>query len=263
MTGPYINDPGYEVPQNTILAVPHSVGDKTFVDEVVQPLHGVAKRDWFNPHAYYCLPLTVGNQYGYVIKSLRDFDIWWEGGDKDALISFVNNDNEAHQTIKTGFGCGIITIQNRFSLKTPPGINIMTIQPPNMFIPGCFALTGVIECDNIRRDFTFNFKVTIPNLKISVRKGDPVGAFIPIPRYFVDKFSLQPVEKFYSTDFIERETAESWRLSVERQGVDREKVHQSGRRYFNGVHTDNTKYPDHQKRVRYISDTENNDSELD
>jgi hypothetical protein len=123
---------------------------------MVESLAGNVKREWMNPHAYYCLPLTVGNQYGFIIKSVRDFDIIWDGSHKDAEITFLNEDNSHKQIIKTGFGDGIITVQNLFSLKTPPGINIMTIQPPNYFIPGCFALTGVVECDNIRRDFTFN-----------------------------------------------------------------------------------------------------------
>ena len=136
------------------------------------------------------MPLTVGNQYGFVINSLRDFEVSWDGTDSDAIINFLNNDNQEKQIIKNGFGKGIVTIQNLFALKTPIGINIMTIQPPNLFIPGCSAMTGVIETDQIRRDFTFNFKITIPNQKITIKKGDPVGAFIPIPRYFVEKFEI-------------------------------------------------------------------------
>lgn len=250
MTGPYINDLGHEVPKNKILVIPHGEKINTYFDEVISPLKGMPKREWFSPHAYYCLPLTVGNQYGFLIKSMRDFDIVWDGSENDAKITFLNNDNEEKQVIKAGFGSGIITIQNRFALKTPPGINLMTIQPPNFFIPGCFALTGVIECDNIRRDFTFNFKVTIPNINISVRKGDPVGAFIPIPRYFVDNFSIENVYDYFEEEIVNKDIRESGALSQERITVDLEKAHQSGRRYFNGVHTDESKYQDHQKRVK-------------
>lgn len=250
MTGHYINSQGNEVPENKILIVPHNIDSPTHYEEIIQPLKGMVKRNWFNPHAYYCLPLTIGNQYGFIVKSLRDFDITWAGGEKDAEIKFINDDNQEKQTIKNGFGSGIITIQNRFAIKTPPGINIMTIQPPNLFIPGCFALTGVIECDNIRRDFTFNFKVTVPNISIKVRKGDPVGAFIPIPRYFIDNFEVDDSSKYFNKDIIAKETEESNRLSVERTTVDLIKAHQSGRRYFNGMHTNEEKYKDHQKRLK-------------
>lgn len=249
MTGNYINDLGYEVPENKILVIPHSLEHPTYYEQVVSPLKNNPKRGWFNPHAYYCLPLTIGNQYGFVINSLRDFTITWDGTENDAQVTLLNSDNENVQTVKTGFGAGIVTIQNRFSLKTPPGINLMTIQPPNMFIPGCVALTGVVECDNLRRDFTFNFKVTVPNITIGVRKGDPVGAFIPIPRYFVDNFNVEPAETYFSKDVLNNEIADSNALSKERTTVDLQKTHQSGRRYFNGQHVDGDQYPDHQKRL--------------
>lgn len=249
MTGPYLNDPGYEVPANKILVVPHAVDSPTYFEEIVESLAGNVKREWMNPHAYYCLPLTVGNQYGFIIKSLRDFDIVWDGTPRNAEITFLNNDNEDKQFIKTGFGDGIITVQNRFALKTPPGINIMTMQPPNYFLKGCFALTGVIECDNIRRDFTFNFKVTVPDTVVSVRKGDPIGAFIPIQRYFIDDFKVENVFDHFSVDIVNNDIDESNALSTERNTVDKEKNHASGRRYFSGTHSDGSKYPDHQKRI--------------
>lgn len=249
MPGPYLNDPGYEVPDGKILVVPHGLDTPTYFDEIVESLAGNVKREWMNPHAYYCLPITVGNQYGFVIKSLRDFDIIWDGTGRNAEITFLNDDNADKQFIKTGFGDGIITVQNRFALKTPPGVNIMTIQPPNYFIKGCFALTGIIECDNIRRDFTFNFKVTVPGVTISVRKGDPIGAFIPIQRYFVDNFKVESVFDYFNKDIVANDIAESDALSTERNTVDKEKNHASGRRYFSGTHSDGSKYSDHQKRI--------------
>lgn len=249
MSTNYINDPGYEVPDNKILVIPHHIDSLTYFDEIVESLAGSVKREWMNPHAYYCLPLTVGNQYGFIIKSVRDFDIVWDGSRGNAEITFLNEDNSYKQIIKTGFGDGIITIQNMFALKTPVGINIMTIQPPNHFIPGCFALTGIIECDNIRRDFTFNFKVTVPNIKIEVRKGDPIGAFIPIQRYFVDKFKVESALDHFDRETVMNDINESSNLSTERNTVDKERNHMSGRRYFSGTHTDGSTYLDHQKRV--------------
>jgi hypothetical protein len=249
MIGPYINDPGYEIPQDKIVIVPHSLdGDGRWKD-VIKPLLGEMKRDWFTPHFYYCLPLNIGNQHGFVIRSLRDFDIIWDGTHNDAVITFLNQDNEGKQFIMGGFSQGIVTVQNSFSLKTPIGVNLMTIQPPNMFLPACVAMTGVIETDQIRRDFTFNFKITVPNLKIEVRKGDPLGAFIPIPRNFINSFTLDVVDNMFDKSLHENELNEQSALSVERSTVDKLKPHESGRRYFNGVHTDGSTYFDHQKRL--------------
>jgi hypothetical protein len=249
LNGPFLNDPGYEVPENTVVVVPHSPDNTGFYEEMLLPLKGESKRDWFTAHFYYCLPLTIGNQYGIAVKSGYSFDAYWPGGEAAAVLTFDKTDDVPHQAVSTHFYNGVITFQNFFALKTPPGINLMTIQPPNMFIPGCVAMTGVVETDQIRRDFTFNLKITVPNYKIRVNKGDIIGAFIPIPRYFVDKFDLALVSDLFDKEVHLNEVQESRTLGEERGTVDKEKNHMAGRRYFKGMHSDNTRYADHQKTI--------------
>ena len=252
MAGPYLNDPGFEVPEDKILVVPTFEGNDGFYKEVILPLKGEIKRDWFHAHFYYCLPINIGSQYGFVIKSMRDFEVTWNGlmeTENDLDIKFLNDDNANKQFIKGGFSNGVLTIQNCFSLKTPIGVNLMTIQPPNMFIPGCVALTGIIETDQIRRDFTFNLKITIPNYKITVKKGDALGAFIPIPRYYVDKFNLDLVTNVVDKSVYLNEINDAIELSRQRGAEDLEKPHKSGRKYFNGVHAYGDEYKDHQKKL--------------
>jgi hypothetical protein len=245
----YLNDFGYKVPENKILIVPHNVYSETHHEKIILPLKGEIKRDWFNSHFYYCLPLNIGNQYGFAIKSLRNFDVEVTEKSESADITFLDNENSDKQNIDNHFGSGIITIQNHFSLKTPPGVNIMTIQPPNLFIEGLHVMTGVIETDQIKRDFTFNIKVSSPNKKISIRNGDIIAGFLPIPRGFVDNFTVEPALSLFDQKIIQNEIDEANRLGVERSGEDRKKPHGAGRRYFNGINTDGSKYPDHQKRL--------------
>jgi hypothetical protein len=249
LTGPFLNDPGYEVPENTVVVVPHSPDNTGFYEEMLLPLKGESKRDWFTAHFYYCLPLTIGNQYGIAVRSGYSFDAYWPGGEAAAVLTFDKTDDVPHQAVSTHFYNGIITFQNFFALKTPPGINLMTIQPPNMFIPGCVAMTGVVETDQIRRDFTFNLKITVPDYKIRINKGDIVGAFIPIPRYFVDKFELALVSDLFDKEVHLNEVQESRTLGEERSTTDKEKNHMAGRRYFKGLHSDNSRYTDHQKTI--------------
>jgi hypothetical protein len=250
MSSPHINDPGYEVPENTIVVVPQSPGQTGFYKEILLPLKGESKRDWFTAHFYYCLPLTIGNQYGIAVRSAFTFEATWPGGEAPAVITFEPNSDIPQQVVSTHFNNGVITFQNFFALKTPPGINLMTIQPPNMFIPGCVAMTGVVETDQIRRDFTFNLKITIPNYTVKVNKGDIIGAFIPIPRYFVDKFEVSLVTDLFDADLHLNETKEAKLLGIERSTTDREKNHLAGRRYFKGLHSDETPYTDHQKTIK-------------
>lgn len=250
MTGPYINDAGYEVPDDVILIVPHSLDNDGFYKDIVHPLKGEIKREWFTPHFYYCLPLNIGNQYGFVIKSLHNFEAIWDGGESAVKLTFPHDESNLSQVISTHFGSGIITVQNLFSIKTPLGVNVMTIQPPNLFIPGCVAMTGVVETDQIRRDFTFNLKMTIPNYKVEIKKGDPLGAFIPIPRYFVDSFNIKLITDVFDKELHVNEVTESNKMGEERNTSDRDKPHYAGRRYFNGIYADGSNYPDHQKKLK-------------
>lgn len=253
MAGPYINESGYEVPEGKILVVPTNKNNDGFYKEIIQSLKGEIKRDWFNSHFYYCLPINIGSQYGFIIKSCRDFEMYWNGSldsSNDIVFNFLNDEEgEKRQIIKSGFSQGVVTIQNHFSLKTPLGVNIMTIQPPNMFLPGCVALTGVIETDQIRRDFTFNIKITVPNMVIKVNKGDALGAFITVPRYYVDSFDIDLVTNHFSEEIYDNELRDAQEFGRQRQGEDKEKAHQSGRKYFNGIHAEGELYLDHQKKL--------------
>lgn len=248
-TGKYLNTTGFEIPDNKILVVPYG-SDPEEYSNVIKTLKGNTQRDWFTPHFYYCLPLTIGNQYGFGLYSLLDFEVIWDGEEspESTKINILSEESDI-QTVCSHFGSGVISVNNSFHLKTPPRVNLITVQPPNYFIPGLSVMTGVVETDNIRRDFTFSIKVTIPNQKISVKKGDLLCAFLPIERGFVDKFDIEPMSKYFSEEFYENEMGEAMRLNDERVNEDVYKNHLSGRRYFSGTHTDGTKYLDHQKRL--------------
>jgi hypothetical protein len=244
----YINSPGNEVPDNTILIVPDNITSESYHEEIVESMSGKVSRDWFVKHFYFCTPLVIGNQYGFVIRSTRSLTLNWRGGEEPVDITYDDN-LPAKQVFKNGFRHGILTIQNRFAFKTPPGINLMTIQPPNLFIPGTAAMTGVIETDNIRRDFTFNLKVTVPNYEIKIKIGDPIGAFIPIARGTVEKYNIRFITDLFSEEQHLLEIAETRALSRERNVSDITKPHGSGRRYSRGVHTNGDKYNNHQSGI--------------
>lgn len=194
------------VPKNILTVIPENnqISNQLIMDMVV-PLKGDHKRDWFVKHAYFCLPLTIGNQYGFAIKSLKTFSVVWNGGpsNRDVVITILEEDEHRHQqTISSHFGMGTVTIQNRFTFRTPPGINLMTINPPNYWIDGIMHMTGVIETDNLRRDFTFNLKCTRPNHTVIINKGEFIGCVLPIPRYFPDSFELKAAEELFTEEQI-------------------------------------------------------------
>ena len=240
------------VPENKIVIIPEDDKYNESIQQIIEPFRGNKKRNWFIQHAYFCLPLVIGNQYGFAIKSLKTFSVLWNGGNSpsDTIVEILDGgDNPDYQAISSHFGMGTVTIQNRFTFRTPFGVNLMTINPPNHWIDGIQHMTGVVETDNLRRDFTFNLKVTCKNTKITIQKGDYIGCVLPIPRYFADGFELEDAYSIYTKEQIEEEQLAMKDFGHERSMEDRHKKHGNGRRYHNGEDIYGNKFPDHQRGV--------------
>jgi len=241
-----------KVPENKLITICESSEFENSNDLIIFPLKGNNKRDWFINHAYFCLPLVIGNQMGFGIKSLKTFSVEWDGGDSpsNTKVEILDDgDKPMYQHINSHFGMGTVTIQNRFTFRTPPDINLMTINPPNYWIDGIQHMTGVIETDNLRRDFTFNLKITRKNHKIIINKGELVGCVIPTPRYFIDSFSLERGENIFTKEQIDEERMAMKDFGIERATKDISKPHGSGRRYFNGEDVYGCPFSNHQKKI--------------
>lgn len=246
-----INEPGREIPEKTVLVVPNRGLTNAEVAELIVPLTDLKKRDWFNPHFYYCLPLVVANRYGFIVKAQQDFTVYWTGeSGADALTvetSTVSSGARPIQLINSHFGEGTVTIQNFWHFRTAPGVNLMTITPPNIPQHGFMHMAGVIETDNLRRDFTFNLKVTQPNTHFTIKAGEPIGAFIPLPRWYSDQFSLAYADELFTPEELELEHLTGDEFGRQRSGPDMEKPRQAGRKYFNGEDAWGNPFTDHQR----------------
>jgi len=243
------------IPETTISAISYEERwqDQKYIDQVFESLKGKSKRDWFINHAYHCLPLVIGNQYGFVVKSLYDFEVEWSGGNAvdDVSVKILNSPEEYKQTynlqsINPHFGMGTFTIQMPYQLRTPTGVNLMTINPPNSFIDGIYHMTGVVEADNLRRDFTYNLRITRPNHKIKIGKGDYIGCIIPYPRHFIDNYQIVDATKVSSQADVEAERECARAFGIERSTKDREKPNGNGKRYWRGEDIYGNKFSDHQ-----------------
>jgi hypothetical protein len=141
-----------------------------------------------------------------------------------------------------------VTVQTAFALRTPPEVNLMTLQPPNAFIDGLQNLMGVVEADNLRRDFTFNLKITRPGFPVEIKVGDLLSAVMPIPRGFVEKFELIDVYESLPPETVALEQQAARDFGREREEVDSKNKRGVGRRYFRGedVYGQKFKYPHQQ-----------------
>ena len=246
------------IPAATIAAIPYQqeFASRESLDALFYSLNGETKRDWFSRHAYFCLPLVIGNQYGFALRSLYDFSVVWNGGNATSDLVITIADEEKYiqtanlQSVSSHFGIGIITVQTAFILRTPPGVNLMTVNPPNYFIDGLYHMTGVVEADNLRRDFTFNIKMTRPNYEVRVKRGDIIGCIMPYPRAFIDNFEIQLGNDIFTPEQIAEEQQCAADFAAERSGPDQQKRYKNGRRYFRGEDVYGNKFKDHQTHIR-------------
>lgn len=244
---------GIDVPDKKIAVFCDPISglkDSERIDNIISK--SPKKRDWFSPTFYRCLPLAIGNQYGFIIKSEFDFVFNWNGEESPDAITFYFNESEEellkkYPRVESHFGHGIITVNPPITLRTPPGVNLMTINPPNYVIPNITVMTGVIETDNARRNFTFNLKIQIPNIQIHIPAGTPLAAFIPIPRYYSDSFELVSAEKIFDKDIIDEEFKAMEDANIHRATIEPTLPLKAGRQYFRGEDVYGNKFPDHQK----------------
>ena len=210
------------------------------------------KREWFNSHFYKCLPLSIANTYGFSVKSEFDFTAIWDGTESrnSVLITTPESNEDLYPRVESRFGSGIITLTYPFQLRTPAGVNLMTINPPNIIIPNITVMSGVIETDNLRWLFTFNLKIQTPGVEIKFLKNTPLSSFIPIPRYYADSFDLVDFENIASEDEYTEELQASLDFAYKRNEVDEYVPNKAGRDYYLGRDVYGNIFSDHQMPKR-------------
>lgn len=250
-------DGGPTVPDKTIVffpVIPHEnikTFDLKYVNLFLKPLNDSHKRYWFTPHFYKCLPLSIGNMQGFVFSLPYKISVFWNGGNStdDIQIQYYE-DFKQYENLNfiyptSEFGNGIITIHFPLTLKTPPGINLMTIAPPNFPLAGLSPMTGVVESDNIRFSFTLNIKIDLPNTIIQIEPNSPLVGLLPIPRYFCDSFELKNAYDIFNKDIVQDEIEVVQEQSQKRHIQNKEKLPQDGT-YFSGKDIKGNKFKDHQ-----------------
>jgi hypothetical protein len=217
----------------------------------LKPLNTSHKRDWFASNFYRCLPLSIGNMQGFVFSLPYSIDILWNGGNnpEDLKINYYE-DFEKYRGynfiyVTSEFGHGIFTIHFPITLKTPPGINLMTIAPPNFPTPGLSPMTGVVESDNLRFSFTLNIKVDLPNTVIQIGPDTPLVGMIPIPRYFCDSFELKDAYEIFDKNIVDDEVNTTYNHGKLRDETNEKNITGDGS-YYSGKDIFGNKFKDHQ-----------------
>lgn len=222
------------------------------IKNIIAPLNNERKRDWFTSHFYKCLPLSIGNMQGFVVKIPYEFDVFWNGGSnqEDLFLKFYDKNKKTELvTVSSHFGFGILTINLPFIIKTDNDINIMTTSPPNFPTPGLSPLCGVVETDNLKYTFSLNIKVDIPNVWIKILPNSPLVGLLPIPRFFCDQFEIIDGDVELNQDFVKNEKEIAKEHGIVRNflsNISNDSHSKLDRTYFLGTDIRGNKFNNHQ-----------------
>jgi hypothetical protein len=216
------------------------------------------QRQWMDEtrerFAYRCLPLTIANQYGWVVTCPASFGATWTGGDGKEHIHFQWAGNGwPDNRITSHFGSGVLTFSIPFLFRTPRGINLWVRGPTNMVKDGIGPLDGIVESDWSVATFTMNWKFTRPNHTVYFAEGEPICMVVPIQRGLIDV--MEPTIELLDSRPDLKEQFEAW--SRDRSGFikqlkdrDEEAVKQGWQKdYFKGKAADGSKVEEHQTKV--------------
>lgn len=140
-------------------------------------------RDWMEANqrfAYRCLPLTMANQAGWIIRSPASF--WVRSvGEKPHQVrfTFAHGDERFAANIRGVFGQHIVTFCLPYLFRTEPGVALRVSGPPNFAIGGACPLEGIVETEWLPFTFTMNWQLT-PYATSSFCEGDPIAFLQPV-----------------------------------------------------------------------------------
>jgi hypothetical protein len=144
------------------------------------------RRDWMDQTeglAYRCLPLTMANSHGWVIRCVESFEAVWRGGaNKEAVEIVPLEPDQKLSSVDAHFGSGILTFNGRAIFRTSPGYNLWIMGPPNSFKDAIQPLSALVESDWMPYTFTMNWKFTRPDTSIRFEKGEPYALIFPVRR---------------------------------------------------------------------------------
>lgn len=212
------------------------------------------RRAWIDatPHQFArrCLPLTVANQAGWVVRLPFGVRASWNGEQQPGSMQ-IEVQEEAHPArncVNDHFGAGVLTFSIPYLFRTPPGIGLLVRGAPNFWVDGAHPLEGLVETDWATATFTMNWRLTAPHRWVEFRAGDPICFLQPMAvdvveaaePVMVDLADHPEVQAAYSAWSVARDTfnADSGRTGKEWQ-----------KDYFLGKSAQGQPAPKHRTRV--------------
>lgn len=146
----------------------------------ISPLN--VKREWMDDtweaHAYKCFPVSLTNGLGWGLSFPEDITFIWDGisdSTPDHVKILQGNkyaySERANATIS--FNTGIM-------FKTEENVSLLQMPVPNYLRDGVQPFSTIISTSFFKGDLPCAWRITRPNVEITIKAGTPVIALVPI-----------------------------------------------------------------------------------
>lgn len=141
-----------------------------------------AKRQWmdetFDAHAYKCFPVTLTNSLGWGISFPEDITFVWDG------ISDSTPDHvtvlQGEKYVSTGRANGTISFNTGLMFTTDEDVSMLQMPVPNYWRDGVQPFSTLISTSFFRGEIPCAWRITRPNVEITIEANTPIIALIPI-----------------------------------------------------------------------------------
>ena len=156
-----------------------------------------ANREWMDEtaekHAYMCFPLSVTNRLGWGISFPEDISFIWDG------VTDTTADHiqilKGHRYASTVRGNATVSLSTGLIFETDELTTTLAMPVPNLFIRGAQSYTTLISTSFYMPELPLAWRVTEPNIEITIPAGQPVAAIMPI--------SLTNLQENYTLEIID------------------------------------------------------------
>lgn len=176
----------------------------------IEPLP--ANREWMDEtaekHAYMCFPLSVTNRLGWGISFPEDISFVWDG------ITDTTADHiqilKGHRYASTIRGNATVSLSTGLIFETDELTTTLAMPVPNLFVRGAQSYTTLISTSFYMPELPLAWRVTEPNIEITIPAGQPVAAIMPI--------SLTNLQEKYTLEIVDEHPGHSYWDEIRKYG---------------------------------------------
>ena len=150
------------------------------------------KRKWMEEtsgkHAYHCFPISIANTMGWGVSFPEDISFIWDG---------VSSESSDHVKVLSGHkycspqrGNATISFVTYLTFITGQNTTMLVSPVPNDFNENAQCFTALISTSFYSSMLPIAWKITKPNVEITIPANTPVAALIPVSLVELEQYEM-------------------------------------------------------------------------